>query len=248
MVINKNKRTRIKLKLLIKYRIYFSIRLLNNNKLVNKNNFISQFSIKQKIINNIKNKRSGWNNSKIKILRNNLFIISKNSVYINKKFKTLLLCKQKFYNSFFLTNYLMCYLFKYNNNNFKKLICRIDFLLLRIFSFPSLFYIRKLILNRFVKIDYSKKYVVKINYIIHNGELITVIKNIFHPKIKSYDKKITSFKYFNTSNIFLLFGIDINYKTQSFVLNIDFIDYFEIFSSFYGILFSKYNIVNFYNR
>jgi len=250
IITNNNKRSRPKLKILIKYNVYFAIRLLSNKKNVHKKTIGFSSLIKNKIISSINKKISGWYYLKIKISRNNLFVISKNIVYINKKFKILLLCKQKFRNMFFLTDHLIRYLFKHNNNNsvFKKLIFRVDFLLLRIFSFSTLFFTRKLILRRFIKIVCIKKYIIDINFLIKPGNLICVIKHIFHPKIKSYNLKITSFKFFDNSNLFLLFGVDINYRTQSFIINFDFIFYFEIFSIFFGSNFSRKNLFNFYNR
>lgn len=250
MVTIKNIRSRPKLKLFVKYKNYFSIRFLNNKKLVKQKNFGFGSSIKQKMIQNLQVRRSGWLYYKLKLMRNNVFILSKNSLSLNKKYKTLLFSKQKFKHSLFISNNFMRNIFKSNNNPFlEKLYSRIDFILFRILPLPTLFYVRQLILNRFIKIKCTNKYIVKSNFIIKPGNLIVITKYLFYPKIKSYNKqKLLNFSNFNSSNTFLLFGIDINYKTQSFIMNLDFIKYFQVFSIFYGFFFQKEIIQNFYNR
>jgi ribosomal protein S4 len=249
MVDIKKMRTRPKLKLFIKYKIYSSIRFSNSKKLIKHKNLSYGSSIKQKMIPNFQQRKPGWNYYKTKLMRNNIFMLSKNSLSINKKYKTLLLSKQKFKNSLFISNNAVRFIFKSKNKNIlQQLYCRVDFLLFRIFSFSSLFYVRQLVLNRFVKLVCVNKYIVKSNFIVKPGNLIIIIKYLFYPKIKSYVKNISSYSNFNNSSTFLLFGIDVNYKTQSFILNFDFINYFQIFSIFYGFFFSKEIIYNFYSR
>jgi len=249
MVNIKKIRARPKLKLFIKYKIYSSIRFSNSKKLVKQKILGYGSSIKQKMIQNLKQRKPGWHYYKTKLMRNNIFILSKNSLSINKKYKTLLLSKQKFKNSLFISNNAVRSIFKSKNRRvLQQLYCRVDFLLFRIFSFSSLFYVRQLLLNRSVKLVCVNKYIVKSNFIVKPGNLVVIVKYLFYPKIKSYIKKVSNYNNFNNSSTFLLFGIDINYKTQSFILNFDFITYFQIFSIFYGFFFSKEIIYNFYNR
>jgi ribosomal protein S4 len=249
MVNIKKIRIRPKLKLFIKYKIYSSIRFSNNKKLVKQKNLGYGSSIKQKMIQKTQQRKPGWYYYKTKLMRNNILILSKNSLSINKKYKTLLLSKQKFKHSLFISNNTVRFIFKSKNKQvLQRLYCRIDFLLFRVFSFSSLFYVRQLVLNRFIKLVCINKYIVKSNFIVKPGNLVVIVKYIFYPKIKSYIKKISAYNNFNNSNTFLLFGVDVNYKTQSFILNFDFIKYFQIFSIFYGFFFSKEIIYNFYNR
>jgi ribosomal protein S4 len=249
MVNVKKTRIRPKLKLFIKYKIYSSIRFSNSKKLVKQKNLGYGSSIKQKMIQNLQQRKPGWHYYKTKLMRNNIFTLSKNSLSINKKYKTLLLSKQKFKNSLFLSNNVVRLIFKSKNKNvLQQLYCRVDFLLFRIFSFSSLFNVRQLVLNRCIKLVCVNKYIVKSNFIVKPGNLVVIVKHLFYPKIKSYVKKTLSYSNFNNSNTFLLFGIDVNYKTQSFILNFDFIKYFQIFSIFYGFFFSKEIIHNFYSR
>jgi ribosomal protein S4 len=249
MVNIKKTRTRPKLKLFIKYKIYSSIRFSNTKKLVKQKNLGYGTSIKQKMMQNLQQRKPGWYYYKTKLMRNNVFVLSKNSLSINKKYKTLLLSKQKFKNSLFIGNNTIRLIFTSKNKHvLQHLYCRIDFLLFRVFSVSSLFYARQLILNRFIKLICVNKYIVKNNFIVKPGNLVVIIKYLFYPKIKSYTEKVVNCNNFNNSNTFLLFGIDINYKTQSFILNFDFIKYFQIFSIFYGFFFSKEIIYNFYSR
>jgi len=242
-------RTRPKLKLFIKYKIYSSIRFSNNKKLVKQKKLGYGSSIKQKMVQNLQQHKPGWHYYKAKLMRNNIFVLSKNSLSINKKYKTLLLSKQKFKNSLFISNNAIRLIFKYKNKQIlQQLYCRIDFLLFRIFSFSSLFHVRKLILNRFIKLVCINSYIIKSNFIVKPGNLVVIVKYLFYPKIKSYADKILGSNNFNNSSTFLLFGIDVNYKAQGFILNFDFIKYFQIFSIFYGFLFSKEVIYNFYSR
>jgi ribosomal protein S4 len=245
MVYMNNKRPQ--LKVLVKYKIYLSVRLLNNKKLIKQKKCYFGSVIKQKTMENIRKKNSGWVYLKNKLSRNNIFVLSTNNLSINKKYKMYLLSKQKFKNAFFISNNFMRSLFKYKTL-LQKLYCRIDFLVFRIFPFSTLFFIRKLIYHRCIKIKCINKYIVKINYIVQCENLIVITKHIYYPKIQSYNKKIKIFNHFNYSNTFLLFGMDINYKIQSFILNLDFLRYFEVFSIFYGFLFSINTIKNFYNR
>lgn len=250
MVTAKNIRARPKLKLFVKYKIYSSIRFSNNKKLVKQKSVNSGLSIKQKMTKNLQQRKLGWYYYKVKLTRNNVFILSRNSLSINKKYKTLILSKQKFKKSLLISNNTIRFVFKSKNKLLvERLYCKIDFLLFRVFSFSSLFYVRKLILSRFVKLICINKYIIKSDFIIKRGNLVVIVKHLFYPKIKFYNqKKLLTMSNFNGSNTFLLFGADINYKTQSFILNLDFIKYFQSFSVFYGFFFQKEVIYNFYSR
>jgi ribosomal protein S4 len=242
-------RTRPKLKLFIKYKIYSSIRFSNNKKLVKQKFLGCGSSIKQKMMQNLQPRKPGWYYYKAKLMRNNIFVLSKNSLSISKKYKTLLLSKQKFKSSLFISNNAIRLIFKRKSKQIlRQMYCRTDFLLFRIFSFSSLFHARRLVLNRFIKLVCINKYIIKSNFIVKPGNLVVVVKYLFYPKIKSYGKKLLGCNNFNNSSTFLLFGIDVNYKTQGFILNFDFTKYFQIFSIFYGFSFSKEIIYNFYSR
>jgi ribosomal protein S4 len=199
-------------------------------------------------------RRRGWKLFRPRIVRNDVVVLPKSPVSLNKRYKNLLTAKQRFKLAVFLKNSLLKQLFRSKRNwqALNEIWSRIDFLIFRLFPVSSLFFVRQLIKHSFVKV--SSTPVSCGSYLVKSGDLVVITKRLSFPKgclilaqkglrhpVKQNQKK------FNLPTP-LFFDIDINYKTQAFVLNSFFLHLYGRFSNFSGFAYHYENIKNFYNR
>jgi ribosomal protein S4 len=115
---------------------------------------------------------------------------------------------------------------------------RLDFLIFRLFPVSSLFFVRQVIKHGFVLLNSN---CIRGSQKVKVGDIVIITKHMYFPK-----EIIGKNKFPFVSPLF--FDVDINFKTQSFVLNSVFITSYARFSSFSGFTFNYDNIKNFYSR
>ena len=238
---SKSIRLRPKLKFLVKYKVFSSIRFFKVDKLVKQKRSSRQASIKQRLMQTISQRRRGWKLFQPRIVRNDITVLPKSPVSLKKRYKTLLVAKQRFKLATFLRNSLIKQLFRSNKNwqALNQIWLRVDFLIFRLFPVPSLFFVRQLIKHRFVQIGSNP--VTSASYLVKPGDLVVITKRLTFPEDCLNQEKFS----LPTP---LFFDIDINYRTQAFVVNSSFLHSYGRFSNFSGFVFQYENIKNFYNR
>lgn len=238
---SKSIRIRPKLKLLVKYKVFSSIRFFKTDKLIKQKRSSRQASIKQKLMQTSAQRRQGWKLFRPRIVRNDIVILPKSPASLSKRYKSLLTAKQRFKLAVFLKNSLLKQLFRSRNNwqALNQIWLRVDFLIFRLFPVPSLFFIRQLIKHRFVQIGSTP--VTCGSYLVKPGDLVVITKRLFFPQ-ECLDQERFSLP------APLFFDVDINYRTQAFVINSIFLHSYGRFSNFSGFAFQYENIKNYYNR
>jgi ribosomal protein S4 len=238
---SKSIRIRPKLKFLVKYKVFSSIRIFKADKLIKQKRSSRQASIKQKLMQTSLQRRRGWKLFRPRIARNDIVVLPKSPVSLNKRYKSLLTAKQRFKLAVFLKNSLLKQLFRSKDNwhALNQIWLRTDFLIFRLFPVPSLFFVRQLIKHRFVQVGSTP--VTCGSYLVQPGDLVTVTKRLHFPQ-----GCLTQERFSLPTPLF--FDIDINYRTQAFVLNSSFLHSYGRFSNFSGFAFQYESIKNFYNR
>jgi ribosomal protein S4 len=238
---SKSIRIRPKLKFLVKYKVFSSIRLFKADKLIKQKRSSRQASIKQRLMQTGAQRRRGWKLFRPRIVRNDVVVLPKSPVSLNKRYKNLLTAKQRFKLSVFLKNSLLKQLFRSKNNwqALNNIWLRVDFLIFRLFPVPSLFFVRQLIKHRFVHVGSMP--VACSSYIVKPGDLVVITKRLFFPQACLNQDRFP----LPTP---LFFDVDVSYKTQAFVLNSFFLHSYGRFSNFSGFAFQYETIKNFYNR
>lgn len=162
-------------------------------------------------------------------------------VVLTKRYKSLLVEKQRFKLSVFIKNVLLKKFFR-STKKWSVLIgvwLRVDFIIFRIFPVSSLFFVRQLIKHGFVLV--GSKPVNHGGHLVKVGDIIVITKRLVLPQVC-----LTHKRFFIPSPMF--FDFDVNYQTQSFVLNSPFLHSYARFSNFLGFGFQYENVKNFYNR
>jgi hypothetical protein len=238
---SKSIRIRPKLKFLVKYKVFTSIRLFRADKLIKQKRSSRQASIKQRLLQMSVQRRKGWKLFRQRILRNDVVVLPKVPVSINKRYKSLLTSKQRFKLAVFLKHSLLKELFRSKKKwqSLNQIWLRVDFLIFRLFPVPSLFFVRQLIKHRFVCVGSTP--VTCGSYLVKPGDLVVITKRLFFPQ-----DCLTQERFSLPTPLF--FDIDINYKTQAFVINSFFLHSYARFSNFSGFAFQYENIKNFYSR
>jgi ribosomal protein S4 len=238
---SKSIRIRPKLKLLVKYKVFSSIRFFKTDKLIKQKRSSRQASIKQKLMQTSAQRRQGWKLFRPRIVRNDIVILPKSPVSLSKRYKSLLTAKQRFKLAVFLKNSLLKQLFRSRHNwqALNQIWLRVDFLIFRLFPVPSLFFVRQLIKHRFVQV--SSTPITCGSYLVKPGDLVVITKRLFFPQ-ECLDQERFSLP------TPLFFDVDVNYRTQAFVINSLFLHSYGRFSNFSGFAFQYESIKNFYNR
>ena len=237
----KSSKIRPKFKKLVKYKTFYSLRVFNLLKSIKQKRLTKALSIKQKLVQNSFVRKNGWKFFIPKIKRNDVVTLSKTPVYLNKRYKMLLHSKQRFQLSVFLNNKTLKKIFHSGSNIWKSLNSiwlRLDFLIFRLFPVSSLFFVRQIIKHGFVLLNAAN---IKGSQQVKTGDIVVITKHLYFPK-EIFGKN--KFPFISP----LFFDVDINFKTQSFVLNSIFINSYVRFSTFSGFSFDYGNIKNFYNR
>jgi hypothetical protein len=104
---SKSVRIRPKLKFLVKYKVFSSIRIFKADKLVKQKRSSRQASIKQRLLQTSSQRRRGWKLFRPRIVRNDIVALPKSPVSLSKRYKNLLTAKQRFKLSVFLKNSLL---------------------------------------------------------------------------------------------------------------------------------------------
>jgi ribosomal protein S4 len=238
---SKSIRIRPKLKFLVKYKVFSSIRIFKTDKLVKQKRSSKQASIKQRLMQHSAQRRRGWKLFRPRIVRNDIVVLPKSPVSLSKRYKNLLTAKQRFKLSVFLKNSLLKSLFRSRKNwqALNHIWLRVDFLIFKLFPVPSLFFVRQLIKHRFVQVGSIP--VTCGSYLVKPGDLVVVTKRLFFPQ-----DCLNQDRFSLPTPLF--FDVDINYRTQAFVLNSLFLHSYGRFSNFSGFAFQYENIKSFYNR
>lgn len=232
---------RPKFKKLVKYKIFYSLRVFSLLKPIKQKRLSKGISIKQKLAQNFSTRRNGWRFIIPKIKRNDIITLPKIPVQQNKRYKMLLQSKQRFQLSLFLSNNKLKKIFCLGNHTWQSLNSiwlRLDFLIFRLFPVSSLFFVRQVIKHGFVLLNSN---CIRGSQKVKVGDIVIITKHMYFPK-----EIIGKNKFPFVSPLF--FDVDINFKTQSFVLNSVFITSYARFSSFSGFTFNYDNIKNFYSR
>jgi len=141
----------------------------------------------------------------------------------------------------FLSNRFLKDLF-FNNLNKQRVLntlwLRLDFLIFRFFPVTSLFFVRQIIRHGFVLLNSCK---LKGSEIIKPGDVVVITRYLYFPK-QIFGKNRFPFL------SLLFFDVDINFCSQSFVLNSYFLNSCVRFSAFSGFSFKSDHIKDFYNR
>jgi ribosomal protein S4 len=238
---SKSIRIRPKLKFLVKYKVFSSIRIFKTDKLIKQKRSSRQASIKQKLMQTSSQRRRGWKLFRPRIVRNDVVVLPKSPVSLNKRYKNLLTAKQRFKLAVFLKNSLLKQLFRSKRNwqALNEIWSRVDFLIFRLFPVPSLFFVRQLIKHRFVQVGSIP--ITCGSYLVKPGDLVVITKRLGFPQ-----DCLNQDRFSLPTPLF--FDVDINYRTQAFVLNSLFLHSYGRFSNFSGFAFQYENIKSFYNR
>jgi ribosomal protein S4 len=238
---SKSIRIRPKLKFLVKYKVFSSIRIFKADKLIKQKRSSRQASIKQRLMQTSLQRRRGWKLFRPRIVRNDVVVLPKSPVSLNKRYKNLLTAKQRFKLAVFLKNSLLKQLFRSKKNwqALNQIWSRVDFLIFRLFPVPSLFFVRQLIKHRFVQVGSTP--VTCGSYLVKPGDLVVVTKRLLFPQDCLNQERFS----LPTP---LFFDVDVNYRTQAFVLNSFFLHSYGRFSNFSGFAFQHETIKSFYNR
>lgn len=126
---SKSIRIRPKLKFLVKYKVFSSIRIFKAAKLIKQKRSSRQASIKQRLMQTSTQRRRGWKLFRPRIVRNDIVALSKSPVSLNKRYKNLLTAKQRFKLAVFLKNSLLKQLFRSKKNwqALNQIWLRVDF-------------------------------------------------------------------------------------------------------------------------
>ena len=238
---SKSVRIRPKLKFLVKYKVFSSIRIFKADKLVKQKRSSRQASIKQRLLQTSSQRRRGWKLFRPRIVRNDIVALPKSPVSLSKRYKNLLTAKQRFKLSVFLKNSLLKNLFRSTKNwqALNQIWLRVDFLIFRLFPVPSLFFVQQLIKHKFVHVGSTP--ITCGSYLVKPGDIVVVTKRLLFPQDCIHQERYSLPTPF-------FFDIDVNYRTQAFVLNSFFLHSYGRFSNFSGFAFQYENIKNFYNR
>lgn len=187
----KNLKIRPKFKKLVKYKIFYSLRVFNLLKSIKQKRLTKALSIKQKLAQNSFVRKNGWKFFIPKIKRNDVVTLSKTPVYLNKRYKMLLHSKQRFQLSLFLSNKTLKKIFHSGSNIWKSLNSiwlRLDFLIFRLFPVSSLFFVRQIIKHGFVLLNATN---IKGSQQVKTGDIVVITKRLYFPKRNLWEKQIS---------------------------------------------------------